>query len=207
MDREHQQATCPQRHPSIRWTPARDRRKNEVITMTFSTTDCQDCPARSLCTPASRPPRRSITIRPEARSLALKQRREQEKTRDIPTMYHQRAGMEGTISPGVRTMGLRRSRSLGQEKTHTQHVATAAALNMVRRLAWFHGLPRAQTRRSHFARLSDVASKGSPVVSNLAENHSPVSQCVRNSRKASGTTSYLYCGCFSSRSWMKLSNQ
>lgn len=42
-------------------------------------------------------------------------------------------------------------------KTHLQHVATAAALNLVRSMAWFDGLPRAQTRRSAFARLYDAA--------------------------------------------------
>lgn len=54
-------------------------------------------------------------------------------------------------------MGLRRSRYIGQEKTHLQHVATAAALNLAQSLAWFAGLPRAQTRRSAFARLYDAA--------------------------------------------------
>ena len=38
-------------------------------------------------------------------------------------------------------------------KTHLQHVATAAALNLVRSMAWLRGVPRAQTRRSTFARL------------------------------------------------------
>jgi len=52
---------------------------------------------------------------------------------------------------------MRRSRYIGQEKTHLQHVATAAALNVVRSLAWFNGVPRAQTRRSTFARLYDAA--------------------------------------------------
>ncbi len=54
-------------------------------------------------------------------------------------------------------MGLRRSRYIGHEKTHLQHVATAAALNLVRSMAWFDGLPRAQTRRSAFARLYGAA--------------------------------------------------
>jgi transposase len=54
-------------------------------------------------------------------------------------------------------MGLRRSRYIGQEKTHLQHIATAAALNVVRSMAWFDGHPRAQTRRSAFTRLYDVA--------------------------------------------------
>jgi transposase len=42
-------------------------------------------------------------------------------------------------------------------KTHLQHIATAAALNLVRSMAWFDGLPRAQTRRSAFVRLYDAA--------------------------------------------------
>jgi len=78
-------------------------------------------------------------------------------TKDFTKVYARRAGIEGTISQGVRTMGLRRSRYIGQEKTHLQHVATAAALNVARSLAWFDGLPRAQTRRSAFARLYDAA--------------------------------------------------
>jgi hypothetical protein len=55
-----------------------------------------------------------------------------------------------------RAPDLQRSRYIGQEKTHLQHIATAAALNLVRCLAWFNGVPRAQTRRSAFVRLYDV---------------------------------------------------
>jgi transposase len=86
----------------------------------------------------------------------LKQRRERETTQEFKQLYAKRAGIEGTISQGVRTMGLRRSRYIGQEKTHLQHVATAAALNLVRSLAWESGVPRAQTRRSAFARLYEA---------------------------------------------------
>ncbi len=53
-------------------------------------------------------------------------------------------------------MGMRRSRYIGQEKTHLQHIATGAALNIDRSMAWFNGLPRAQTRRSAFTRLYDA---------------------------------------------------
>ncbi len=157
IDWEKQQATCPEGHVSSSWTPAIDNRKNEVIKIKFSTTDCQACPARSLCTQSSRHIRRTVTIRPEVQYQALRQRREQEKTKDFTDIYAKRAGIEGTISQGVRTMGLRRSRYIGQKKTHLQHVATAAALNVVRSMAWFDGLPRAQTRRSAFARLHDAA--------------------------------------------------
>jgi transposase len=157
IDWEHQQATCPQGHKSLSWTPAIDNRTNEVIKIKFSTTDCQGCPSRSLCTHSIRHTRRTVTIRPQEQYLALKQRRERETTKEFAQVSAKRAGIEGTISQGVRTMGLRRSRYIGQERTHLQHVATAAALHVIRSMAWFSGLPRAQTRRSAFARLYDAA--------------------------------------------------
>ena len=50
-------------------------------------------------------------------------------------------------------MGLRRSRYIGQEKTHLQHVVTAAAMNIVRLMNWLDGKPHAQTRRSALVQL------------------------------------------------------
>jgi transposase len=157
IDWEKQQATCPEGCKSSSWTPAIDNRTNEVIKIVFSTKDCQVCPSRSRCTQSIRHTRRTVTIRPRAQYEALKQRREQEETKEFKQVYAKRAGIEGTISQGVRVMGLRRSRYIGQEKTHLQHIATAAALNVVRSMAWFSGLPRAQTRRSAFVRLYDAA--------------------------------------------------
>ncbi len=72
---------------------------------------------------------------------------------DFKTLYATRAGVEGTISQGVRMMGLRRSRYIGQERTHLQHVATAAAINIVRLMRWLNGEPHAQTRQSALVRL------------------------------------------------------
>ena len=157
IDWEQQQATCPEGHTSSSWTPAIDNRKNEVIKIKFSTTDCQVCSSRSLCTQSIRHTRRTVTIRPQEQYLALMRRREQERTKEFTQVYAKRAGIEGTISQGVRVMGLRRSRYIGLERTHLQHLATAAALNLVRSMAWFNELPRAQTRRSAFARLYDAA--------------------------------------------------
>jgi transposase len=75
IDWQLQQATCPEGHTSSSWTPAIDNRKNEVIKIKFSTTDCRSCPSRSLCTQSIRHTRRTVTIRPEVQYLALKQRR------------------------------------------------------------------------------------------------------------------------------------
>ncbi|MBO0778958.1 MAG: transposase, partial [Ktedonobacteraceae bacterium] len=130
IDWQQQQAICPEGHTRSSWTPAIDNRTNEVIKMKFSMQDCQACPSRSLCTQSSRHTRRTVTIRPQTQYEALKQRRAQEQTKEFTQTYAKRAGIEGTISQGVRMMGLRRSRSIGQAKTHLQHLATAAALNL-----------------------------------------------------------------------------
>jgi transposase len=41
-------------------------------------------------------------------------------------------------------------------KTHLQHVATAAAINIDRLVAWLEERPRATTRTSRFAALAPV---------------------------------------------------
>jgi transposase len=57
----------------------------------------------------------------------------------------------------VRAFGLRRARYRGLARTHLQHVATAAAMNVDRLINWLDEVPRAQTRRSHFAALDPAA--------------------------------------------------
>ena len=39
-------------------------------------------------------------------------------------------------------------------KTGLQHIATAAAINLDRLIAWFNEMPQAQTRTSRFVRLA-----------------------------------------------------
>jgi transposase len=48
---------------------------------------------------------------------------------------------------------MRRSRYRGLAKTHLQHLATAAAINVKRAVNWLLGEPLATTRQSHFAAL------------------------------------------------------
>ncbi|MGO8946062.1 MAG: transposase [Ktedonobacterales bacterium] len=64
-----------------------------------------------------------------------------------------RAGIEGTLSQGVRRSKLRRSRYIGLARTHLQHLLAATALNLVRAVAWLVKTPRATTRPSRFAAL------------------------------------------------------
>jgi transposase len=152
IDWEQQTATCPQRKISSSWTPAVDRFKNQVIRIKFGKSDCRDYLVSAQCTRTS-PPRRTITIRPQAQHEALLAGRQREQTKDYKTEYATRAGVEGTIAQGVRSHAMRRSRYLGQPKTHLQHLLIAAAINVVRILRWLAGEPKATTQVPAFARL------------------------------------------------------
>ena len=72
-------------------------------------------------------------------------------------LYARREGIEATISQGVRAFDMRRSRYIGFDKTHLQHVSIAAAINVVRLGAWLDGDLPAPTRVSAFQRLCSAA--------------------------------------------------
>ncbi len=154
IDWEHQQAICPQGEPSISWTPAIDNRTNEVIKIKFSTTTCGRCPRQVHCIRSVKKyKRRTITIRPQAQHEALQAARRRQKTTAFVKEYALREGIEATISQGVRAFGMRRSRYIGQAKTHLQHLGVAAAMNLVRVVAWLDGDDLAPTRLSAFQKL------------------------------------------------------
>ena len=154
IDWEHKHATCPEGHTSSSWTPAIDNRNNEVIKIRFSTTDCRSCPRLTSCTSSHSPtPRRLITVRPHEQHEALQAARRREQSPAFARQYARRAGIEATISQGVRAFDMRRSRYIGLHKTHLQHVSIAAAINIVRMVAWLGGDLPAPTRVSAFQRL------------------------------------------------------
>jgi transposase len=71
--------------------------------------------------------------------------------------YRVRAGIEGTLSQGVRAFGMRRSRYIGLAKSGLQQACTAAAMNVSRAVHWLAGRPRARTRVTRFAALAGAA--------------------------------------------------
>ncbi len=165
FDRSHfaidwvaRRVTCPEGRTSTQWTPAEDRRPRvprAVITVAFSAADCRRCPSHTRCTQQAR---RTLTLHPQAHEEALRAAREREQTPAFALAYAQRAGVESAHAQGLRVCGLRRSRYVGQAKTHLQHVVTAVALNLVRLSAWLTGTPLAPTRQSTFARLMAEAA-------------------------------------------------
>jgi transposase len=153
IDWEAKRVTCPEGKTSVLWQPGRDRWGNDVIHAEFARPECLACRSRPLCTRA-RTEGREMTLRPRALHEALQAARQRQETAAWKAEYARRAGIEGTVSQGVRGFGLRRCRYVGLAKAHLQHVITAAAMNLARLAAWLAEVPRAKTRTSRFARLA-----------------------------------------------------
>jgi len=154
VDWQNECATCPAGQTSSRWQPAQDRRGNPVIKIKFATQDCRPCPCREQCTHSqSASPHRALTVRPEPQYQALQAARQRQATEAFKTAYAVRAGIEGTLSQGIRAFGLRHARYRGLEKVHLQQVFTATALNLCRMHDWLTERPRARTRQAAFVRL------------------------------------------------------
>jgi transposase len=148
---EAQTARCPTAKTSASWTEAVDRYDNQVIKIKFSRKDCKRCEVKAQCTKNDC---RTITVRPKEQYLALQQARARQAQAEFKEKYKLRAGIEGTISQGVRGFGMRRTRYRGLKKTHLEHLIIATAINLRRYLAWMEEIPLAKTRTSHFATLA-----------------------------------------------------
>jgi transposase len=153
IDWEHQQATCPQGRLSRAWRLLQDPYHNAVIHVDFAIKDCKACPAHDLCTQSKVSPR-TLTLRPQPVHEALQAARQAQTTPEFKTLYAKRAGIEGTLSQGTGAHGLRRSRYIGLQKTHLQHIFTALAINWIRVGQWLAGRKQATTRVSAFAALA-----------------------------------------------------
>ena len=156
IDWETEQVRCPMGQRSYKWSPSRGPRGKPTIQVNFSKRECAACQARPRCTRSKHGPR-SLTLHPKSQHLALETARERQHTKEFKEQYKARAGVEGTISEAVFALGMRRTRYRGRAKTHLQHVATAAAINLKRALSWLSGEPKSGTYRSHFVRLAQAA--------------------------------------------------
>jgi transposase len=150
---EDRQVHCPQGKAAASWVERVDATGTAFIQVRFRQQDCGACRARPLCTQATRAAR-ALKLQPQAQFEALHAARAWYASEEGQQRYKRRAGVEGTLSQGVRAFGLRCTRYRGLAKTHVQHVATAAAMNVDRIVAWLDERPRAKTRTSRFAALA-----------------------------------------------------
>jgi IS5 family transposase len=149
IDFDNQRATCPQGATSSSWSPA-SQRGTDTIVVSWPTTTCKPCPAKTLCTKGSR---RHLSIRPREEHQALADARAWQTTGEWKTTYAARAGVEGTMRQTTHVTGIRTTRYRGLPKTTLEHTIAATAINLIRLDAYWTGHPLDRTRTSHLTRL------------------------------------------------------
>lgn len=156
IDWENKTASCPRKRQSSRWSETRTARGRSMIHIEFPLSECIVCPSRSSCTRAKNVPR-SLTLQPREEHEAIQFARKRQKSKEFVSLYRARAGIEGTVSQGVRAFGLRKARYRGLKKTDLQELATAASVNVCRITNWLNDIPLAATRRSRLAALAQAS--------------------------------------------------
>jgi transposase len=146
-------AICPQGKKSTGWWSATSHTGRLSIHTKFSRTDCAKCSVNQLCTKSGTKDSRKLALLPREEHEWLAASRLEQRKPEWKQEYNKRAGIEGTISQGVRSVGMRRSRYRGLSKTRLQNVAVACAINLQRLADFWDGTPPAATRTSTFARL------------------------------------------------------
>lgn len=161
IDWENHRVTCPLGQTSAQWCERHTLGRKDAIQVRYSATFCQACPSREQCTRA-KSGARTITFLPEDQHERIQQARREQNTPEFRKKYARRAGVEGTISQGVRCYGVRVTRYVGLAKTHLQMLATAAAINLHRLFDWWEQKPQAKTRVSRFAQLNPIPRPVAP---------------------------------------------
>jgi transposase len=155
IDWDNHQARCPAGKQSAYWSEYQTKEyARPVVKIRFRNRDCAECLNRQQCV-RNKKAGRSLQIPSREMYQALEQTRRKLASDEGRNEYKKRAGIEGTISQGVRRGTLRRSRYRGLEKTHLQEVATATAINLVRAVNFLNQEIPAKTRVSRFARLAN----------------------------------------------------
>jgi transposase len=155
IDWDKKQAQCPLGNQSVYWHEYQTKEyARPVVKIRFRNQDCLNCPSRTKCV-RNKKAGRSLQIPSREMYEALEQTRIKLASDVGRNEYKKRAGIEGTISQGVRRGTLRRSRYRGLEKTHLQEVATATAINIVRAVNFLNQEIPAKTRVSRFAGLAN----------------------------------------------------
>lgn len=156
VDWDHRKVICPAGKRSADWLECQTKEpySRPVVKIKFKRKDCLNCENRSRCVRSETGAPRQLLLQAKEFHEALKETRTVFSSKAGRQEYQQRAGIEGTLSQGIRRGTIRRSRYIGLHKTHLQGVATAAGINILRSINFLHDKPTAKTRVSRFARLA-----------------------------------------------------
>jgi transposase len=156
IDWDKQIATCPEGKQSVQWYEHQTggQYPRSAVLIKFKVKDCRDCLSRTKCVRNKAGHARRLNPPPRPLYEAKAATREKLSTENGRREYQNRAGIEGTLSQGVRRGSLRRSRYRGLQKTHLQEIAVATGINLLRTINFLNVQPIAKTRTSRFARLA-----------------------------------------------------
>jgi len=152
IDWEKRIVTCPTQKTSKHCTERKTWRGTPSLTFVFDHQDCLPCPLRMHCSRAKEVGR-TLTLYPKEKYEAQLAARQRQQTEEFKHLYGERAGIESTISQGVRRTRLRYARYIGLARTHLQETASAAAINLARLFNWLMGERPKATRISPFLAL------------------------------------------------------
>ncbi len=156
VDWDNRQAICPAGKRSVDWLECylKERNPRRVVKVKFRRKDCLNCANRARCVRSEIGAPRQLLLQAREFHEAIKKTRAMFSSNEGWHEYKRRAGIEGTLSQGIRRGALRRSRYKGLQKTHLQEVATAAGMNILRTINHLNQVPIAKTRISRFASLA-----------------------------------------------------
>lgn len=156
VDWEHRQALCPAGKRSIGWQECQIKvpYPRQIVKVKFRQKDCLNCENRDQCVRSKNGKPRQLLLQAKELHEALKKTRALFTSDEGRHEYKERAGIEGTLSQGIRRGTVRRSRYIGLSKTHLQEIATATGINLLRTINYLNQVPIAKTRVSRFARLA-----------------------------------------------------
>jgi transposase len=125
VDWDQQQVRCPQGHLSVAWWEHGGGQGSRPIIVEFDKHTCGAGPERPCCTRAKHTGRR-LRLPPQDQYEALQAAQTWSASEEGQQLYKRRAGVEGTLSQGVRAFGLRRTRYWGVAKTSTSDYPASA---------------------------------------------------------------------------------
>jgi transposase len=156
VDWDQQVVTCPMGKQRISWHPHPSPQRGMRGEARCARKDCPPCPHRAQCTRAKQEPR-IVGLQAREQYEALHAARQYQTTEAFKAHSAMRAGIESTLSQGVRAFDLRRSRSIEVAKTHLQHMLIAVGINLKRVMAW---LTHPQPTKPYVSPFAALVSSG-----------------------------------------------
>ncbi len=156
IDWDNRKVFCPAGKRSVDWLECQIKERNprRVVKVKFRRKDCLNCANRVRCVRSEIGAPRQLLLQAREFHEAIKKTRALFSSDVGRREYKERAGIEGTLSQGIRRGTIRRARYKGLRKTHLQETATAAGINILRTINHLNQVPVAKTRISRFARLA-----------------------------------------------------